>query len=38
PGFDAPVAPALPQGSIALIEHGRETVVHRGSGAHETPT
>lgn len=38
PGFDAPIAPALPQGSIALIEHGRETVVHRGTGAHETPT
>ncbi len=38
PGFDAPVAPALPQGSIALIERGRETIVHRGAGAHETPT
>ena len=38
PGFDAPVAPALPQGSIALIEHGRETIVHRGSGAGDTPT
>ena len=38
PAFDAPVAPALPQGSIALIEHGRETIVHRGTGAGETPT
>ncbi len=38
PGFDAPVAPNLPQGSIALIEHGRETIVHRGTGAGETPT
>lgn len=38
PGFDAPIATALPQGSIALIEHGRETIVHRGTGAHETPT
>jgi len=38
PGFDAPVAPNLPQGSVALIEHGRETIVHRGTGAGETPT
>ena len=38
PGFDAPVAPNLPQGSVALIERGVETVVHRGSGAGETPT
>ncbi|MES2338831.1 MAG: histidine phosphatase family protein [Pseudomonadota bacterium] len=38
PGFDAPVAANLPQGSIALIERGRETVVHRGTGAGETPT
>ncbi|KQN19576.1 phosphoglycerate mutase [Sphingomonas sp. Leaf33] len=38
PGFDAPVAPALRQGSIALIEQGGETIVHRGTGAHETPT
>lgn len=38
PAFDAPVAPALPQGSIALIEGGRETVVHRGTGAGDTPT
>ena len=38
PGFGAPVAPNLPQGSIALIERGVETVVHRGTGAGETPT
>jgi len=38
PGFDAPVAPNLPQGSIALIEHGHESIVHRGTGAGETPT
>ncbi|WP_326524906.1 histidine phosphatase family protein [Sphingomonas sp.] len=38
PGFDAPVAANLPQGSIAMIEHGRETIVHRGTGAGETPT
>lgn len=38
PAFDAPIAPALPQGSVALIEHGVETVVHRGTGAGETPT
>ena len=38
PGFDAAVAPNLPQGSIALIEQGRETIVHRGTGAGDTPT
>jgi probable phosphoglycerate mutase len=38
PGFDAPIAPNVPQGSVALIEHGRETIVHRGNGAGETPT
>ena len=32
PQFDAPVAPDLPQGSIALIEGGRETIAHLGSG------
>jgi len=30
--FGAPAAPDLPQGSIALIEGGIETVVHWGSG------
>ena len=30
--FGAPAAPDLPQGSIALIEKGIETVVHWGSG------
>lgn len=34
PQFSAPVAPDLPQGSIVMIEGGRETVVHRGSGGH----
>ncbi|WP_374944199.1 histidine phosphatase family protein [Sphingomonas sp.] len=28
----APVADGLPQGSISLIENGRETVAHRGTG------
>lgn len=32
PQFDAPVAPDLPQGSIALIEDGRESVPHVGRG------
>lgn len=32
PQFDAPVAPDLPQGSIALIEGGHETIAHLGSG------
>lgn len=32
PQFDAPVAPALPQGSVAMIESGVETIVHVGSG------
>lgn len=38
PGFDAPIAANLPQGSVALIERGVETIVHRGTGAGETPT
>lgn len=32
PEFGAPAAPDLPQGSIALIEHGAERVAHVGSG------
>jgi len=32
PGFDAPVAPGLPQGSVTLIEDGTERVVITGSG------
>ena|SRR5690242_11336264 len=28
----APIAPALPQGSVAMIERGIETVPHRGRG------
>ncbi len=32
PRFDAPVAPDLPQGSVALIEGGRETLAYLGSG------
>ncbi|MHA6721696.1 histidine phosphatase family protein [Sphingomonas sp. RS2018] len=38
PQFDAPVAPALPQGSIVMIEGGVETIVHTGTGAGDTPT
>jgi len=38
PQFDAPVAPSLPQGSIAMIERGVETVVHWGTGSGATPT
>lgn len=30
--FGAPIAPDLPQGSIAMIAGGVETVVHRGTG------
>ena len=32
PEFAAPIAPGLPQGSIVLIEGGRESVPHRGTG------
>jgi probable phosphoglycerate mutase len=32
PEFAAPIAPGLPQGSVVLIENGRETVPHRGTG------
>lgn len=38
PTFGAAIAPALPQGSIALIEGGVERVPHRGTGGSETPT
>ncbi|URW75692.1 histidine phosphatase family protein [Sphingomonas donggukensis] len=38
PQFDAPVAPNLPQGSVAMIERGVETIVHTGTGQGETPT
>ncbi|SOB79724.1 probable phosphoglycerate mutase [Sphingomonas guangdongensis] len=38
PQFAAPVAPALPQGSVALIEGGVERVVLEGTGRKETPT
>lgn len=37
PRFGAPVAPDLPQGSIALIEKGAETVVHTGTGRGAAP-
>ena len=37
PQFAAPVAPDLPQGSIVLIEKGRETVVHWGTGRSAAP-
>jgi len=32
PDWDAPIAPGLPQGSLVLVEQGRESVVHRGTG------
>lgn len=32
PGYGAPAAPGLPQGSVVAIAHGVETVVHRGTG------
>jgi probable phosphoglycerate mutase len=32
PALGAPLAPGLPQGSVALIERGRETVAHLGGG------
>lgn len=37
PQFDAPVAPDLPQGSVVMIEGGRETVVHTGTGRGAAP-
>ena len=33
PVIGAPAAPGLPQGSLVMIEHGNETVIHRGTGA-----
>ncbi len=32
PRLGAPVAPGLPQGSLVMIEDGRETVIHLGTG------
>ena len=32
PEFGAPVAPGLPQGSVVLVERGRESVAHLGTG------
>ena len=32
PGFGAPAAAALPQGSVVMIQNGVETVPHRGAG------
>lgn len=32
PEFATPIALGLPQGSVVMIEQGRETVVHLGSG------
>lgn len=32
PEFASPVAAGLPQGSVVMVEQGRETVVHVGSG------
>ncbi|MCP3734381.1 phosphoglycerate mutase family protein [Sphingomonas sp. RP10(2022)] len=32
PEWGAPIARGLPQGSLVLVENGRETVAHRGTG------
>lgn len=32
PGLGAPFAPGLPQGSVAMVEQARESVVHLGGG------
>ena len=32
PGYDAPVAPGLPQGSIVMIDEGVETLIVEGTG------
>lgn len=32
PEFASPISAGLPQGSVVMIEQGRETVVHLGSG------
>lgn len=32
PGYDAPVAPGLPQGSVVMIENGKEQLIVEGSG------
>ena len=32
PGYGAPAAPGLPQGSVVMIDGGVETIVHRGTG------
>ena len=32
PGYGAPVAPGLPQGSVVMIENGVETVIVEGAG------
>lgn len=32
PRWSAPIAPSLPQGSMVMIEAGRETIVHLGAG------
>jgi len=37
PQFGAPVARDLPQGSVALIERGEETLVHLGTGRSAAP-
>lgn len=32
PRWSAPIAPGLPQGTLVMIEDGRESVIHRGTG------
>lgn len=33
PRWGAPIAPGLPQGTMVMIENGRETIVHDGLGS-----
>lgn len=37
PRYDAPISPDLPQGSVALIENGIESIAHLGSGRDASP-
>lgn len=32
PGYDAPVAPSLPQGSVVMVEQGAESLIVEGTG------
>ncbi len=35
-GYDVPIAPSLPQGSVVMIEDGAETLVVEGTGGERT--